>query len=61
VRSCSYSSFSSCLSSRPEVFKAGCSIFGVTDLKLLLVEGHKFESRYLRKYFNSSNEPSASN
>lgn len=34
---------------RPEVFKAGCSLYGVTDLKLLLEQGHKFESRYMRK------------
>ncbi|KAG2188717.1 hypothetical protein INT44_003856 [Umbelopsis vinacea] len=36
-----------CLTFRPEVFKAGCALFPVTDLKLLLLEGHKFECKYL--------------
>ncbi len=29
------------------VFKAGVSLFGVSDLALLLQDGHKYESRYL--------------
>ena len=30
-----------------DVFKAGCSLYGVADLTLLASDTHKFESRYL--------------
>ncbi|ESQ33199.1 hypothetical protein EUTSA_v10003712mg [Eutrema salsugineum] len=30
-----------------DVFKAGASLYGVADLKMLKEEGHKFESRYI--------------
>ncbi|CAA7016030.1 unnamed protein product [Microthlaspi erraticum] len=30
-----------------DVFKAGASLYGVADLKMLKDEGHKFESRYI--------------
>ncbi|WP_035439527.1 S9 family peptidase, partial [Asaia sp. SF2.1] len=30
-----------------DVFAAGCSLYGVTDLRALAEETHKFESRYL--------------
>jgi len=30
-----------------DVFKAGCSLYGVADLSLLASDTHKFESRYL--------------
>ncbi|MEO8438573.1 MAG: S9 family peptidase [Chloroflexota bacterium] len=32
-----------------DVFAAGISLFGIGDLELLQVDGHKFESRYLRR------------
>ena len=34
------------LTFRPEVFAAGISHFGIADLELIHVDGHKFESRY---------------
>ena len=34
------------LTFRPEVFAAGISRFGIADLELIHVDGHKFESRY---------------
>lgn len=34
------------LTFRPEVFAAGLSHFGIADLELIHVDGHKFESRY---------------
>jgi dipeptidyl aminopeptidase/acylaminoacyl peptidase len=34
------------LAFRPEVFSAGISLFGIADLELIHVDGHKFESRY---------------
>ena len=36
-----------CLAFRPDVFKVGCSLYGVADLTLLMKDTHKFESRYL--------------
>jgi dipeptidyl aminopeptidase/acylaminoacyl peptidase len=36
-----------CLAFRPDVFKVGCSLYGVADLELLAKDTHKFESRYL--------------
>merc|ERR1712127_690911 len=30
-----------------DVFKAGCSLYGVADITLLAQDTHKFESRYL--------------
>jgi dipeptidyl aminopeptidase/acylaminoacyl peptidase len=35
------------LTGHPEVFKAGASYFGVSDLEALLVDSHKFEARCL--------------
>jgi dipeptidyl aminopeptidase/acylaminoacyl peptidase len=34
------------LTFRPEVFAAGISSYGIADLELIHVDGHKFESRY---------------
>ncbi len=34
------------LAFRPEVFAAGISHYGIADLELIHVDGHKFESRY---------------
>ena len=34
------------LTFRPEVFKAGASYFGISDLEALELDTHKFESRY---------------
>ena len=34
------------LTFRPEVFAAGISHFGIADLELIHLDGHKFESRY---------------
>ncbi len=34
------------LTFRPEVFAAGISHFGIADLELIHIDGHKFESRY---------------
>ncbi len=34
------------LTFRPEVFAAGISYFGIADLELIHLDGHKFESRY---------------
>ncbi|HYO43722.1 MAG TPA: prolyl oligopeptidase family serine peptidase [Candidatus Limnocylindrales bacterium] len=34
------------LTFRPEVFGAGISSYGIADLELIHVDGHKFESRY---------------
>lgn len=34
------------LTFRPEIFAAGLSHFGIADLELIHVDGHKFESRY---------------
>jgi dipeptidyl aminopeptidase/acylaminoacyl peptidase len=34
------------LAFRPEVFAAGISHFGIADLELIHVDGHKFEARY---------------
>ncbi|CAB4004974.1 S9 family peptidase [Paramuricea clavata] len=36
-----------CLTQRNEVFKAGASMFGVSDVEALVKETHKFESRYI--------------
>jgi dipeptidyl aminopeptidase/acylaminoacyl peptidase len=35
------------LTSYPEVFRAGASLYGVSDIEILARETHKFESRYL--------------
>lgn len=35
------------LTFRPEVFKAGASYYGISDLEVLARDTHKFESRYL--------------
>ncbi|GAB5588125.1 hypothetical protein Unana1_03025 [Umbelopsis nana] len=35
------------LTFRPEVFKAGCSLFGISDITLIAQESHKFELRYV--------------
>ncbi|CAO3691688.1 unnamed protein product [Umbelopsis ramanniana] len=35
------------LTFRPEVFKAGCSLYGISDITLIAIESHKFESRYI--------------
>ena len=35
------------LAFRPEVFKAGASYYGISDLEAMAGETHKFESRYL--------------
>jgi dipeptidyl aminopeptidase/acylaminoacyl peptidase len=35
------------LTCHPEVFKAGASYYGVSDLEVLALDTHKFESRYL--------------
>jgi dipeptidyl aminopeptidase/acylaminoacyl peptidase len=37
------------LAFRPEVFKAGASYYGISDLEAMATETHKFESRYLDK------------
>ena len=34
------------LTFRPEVFAAGISLYGIADLELIHVDGHKFEARY---------------
>ncbi len=34
------------LAFRPEVFAAGISHYGIADLELIHIDGHKFESRY---------------
>ena len=34
------------LTFQPEVFAAGISLYGIADLELIHVDGHKFESRY---------------
>ena len=34
------------LTIRPEVFAAGISHYGIADLELIHLDGHKFESRY---------------
>ena len=34
------------LTTRPEVFAAGISNFGIADLELIHLDGHKFEARY---------------
>ncbi len=36
-----------CLTFRPEVFRAGASYFGLSDLMVFVHDTHKFESRYL--------------
>ena len=36
-----------CLTQRNEVFKAGASMFGVSDVEALVKDTHKFESRYI--------------
>jgi hypothetical protein len=36
-----------CLTQRNEVFKAGASLFGVSDVEALVKDIHKFESRYI--------------
>ncbi|XP_028398795.1 uncharacterized protein LOC114522328 [Dendronephthya gigantea] len=36
-----------CLTQRNEVFKAGASMYGVSDVQALVRETHKFESRYI--------------
>ncbi len=36
-----------CLTFRPEVFKAGASHFGLSELEVFVKDTHKFESRYL--------------
>ena len=35
------------LTFHPEVFKAGASYFGISDLEVLALDTHKFESRYI--------------
>ena len=30
-----------------DTFKAGCSLYGISDLEIMAIETHKFESRYL--------------
>ncbi|KAJ1679120.1 Esterase lipase thioesterase active site [Spiromyces aspiralis] len=37
------------LTFRPEVFRAGASLYGISDLELLAKETHKFESHYTTK------------
>ncbi|KAI8900276.1 peptidase, S9C family protein [Globomyces pollinis-pini] len=46
----------SCLAYRPEVFTAGTSHYGVSDLKLLAGTTHKFESHYLNGLVGGSLE-----
>jgi dipeptidyl aminopeptidase/acylaminoacyl peptidase len=36
-----------CLTFRKEVFKAGASYYGLSELELFVTETHKFESRYM--------------
>ena len=36
-----------CLTKRSEVFKAGASMYGVSDVEALARDTHKFESRYM--------------
>ncbi len=36
-----------CLTFRPQVFRAGASYFGLSDLTVFIHDTHKFESRYL--------------
>lgn len=36
-----------CLTLRPEVFQAGASMYGVSDVEALVKDTHKFESRYM--------------
>ena len=36
-----------CLTFRPEVFKAGASHYGLSELEVFVTDTHKFESRYL--------------
>ncbi|ORX72497.1 alpha/beta-hydrolase [Linderina pennispora] len=35
-----------CLAFRPEVFAVGASLYGISDLEILALETHKFESQY---------------
>ncbi|KAJ1951165.1 Esterase lipase thioesterase active site [Linderina macrospora] len=35
-----------CLAFRPEVFAVGASLYGISDLEVLILETHKFEARY---------------
>ncbi|KAI8319288.1 alpha/beta-hydrolase [Martensiomyces pterosporus] len=35
-----------CLAFRPEVFAVGASLYGISDLEILMLETHKFESQY---------------
>jgi len=41
------------LTFRPEVFKAGASYYGISDLEAMARETHKFESRYLESLIGS--------
>jgi hypothetical protein len=41
---------SASLTFRPEVFKTGCSLYGISDISLIAQESHKFELRYVGKY-----------
>jgi dipeptidyl aminopeptidase/acylaminoacyl peptidase len=44
------------LVNRPEVYAAGTSLYGVSDLAKLTEDAHKFESRYLEKLVGGTPE-----